>query len=297
MNNVKEYQDIKEYLSEIGVPTLKNEEFYIVKFNPEHAFEAPPITYKHNYFEISFAIGYDARIVVGEEEINHLECNLSFASPHQIITWDLKEIHENSISYMVLFKPSFLSFIKNTYNIFQSFPYLKQYTSPGYQLTEEQQNFFIDLFQKMHAEHELLHDNDALEVIRGYLTVFLFKAKKELASGLDNTFIRERSKQIVFDFENLLVKTKYKRQTVEYYADKLNISAVYLSQCIKSTTGKTIKQVITEYLLVEAKSLLKQSNKSVAEIGYALGFKDSSYFIKFYKRYTGLTPNQFRAKL
>lgn len=244
MNNIKEYQDINEYLSEIGVPSLKNEDFYIVKFNPLHAFEAPPITYRHNYFEISFAIGYDARIVVGEEEINHLEFNLSFASPKQIITWDLKEIHENSISYMVLFKPSFLPFIKNTYNIFQSFPYLKQYTSPGYQLTKQQQNLFIDLFQKMHAEHEVLDDNDALEIIRGYLTIFLFKAKKELAYNIDNKFLKERSKQIVFDFENLLVKTIYKRQTVEYYAGKLNISAVYLSQCVKSTTGKTIKQVI-----------------------------------------------------
>ncbi len=295
MIDIKEYSDINEYLSTIGIPLLKNEAFYIVKFETDSVSENPPIAYKHNYFEISFAIGYDASIIVGSDEINHF--NLSFVSPQQIVTWDLKEIHENSVCYMILFKPSFLPFLEDTYNIYQSFPYFKHYTSPGYKLSKRQQELFVELLKKTHAEHETLTDGDTLEIIRAYLTIFLFKAKKELAYTEDNEFLIERSKQIMFDFENLLTKTKHKRQVIKYYADQLNISPVYLSKCVKLITGKTVKQVMNEYLIIETKSLLKQSSKSIAEIGYSLGFEDDSYFIKYFKRNTGLTPNQYRAQL
>ena len=63
----------------------------------------------------------------------------------------------------------------------------------------------------------------------------------------------------------------------------------------KKQQVKTAKQIIDEYLVLEAKSLLKQSTNSVAEIGYALGFEDNSNFVKYFKKQTNFTPKQYKS--
>lgn len=70
MTVIKQYKDINEYLEAIGIPILEHEDFYIVKFELEFVTGNAPISYKHNYFEISFALGYDALVTVGKDEIN-----------------------------------------------------------------------------------------------------------------------------------------------------------------------------------------------------------------------------------
>ena len=293
MIDIKFYEDINEYVNALGLPPMKCEEFYIVKFEPEYVIKNTSFSYRHDYFEISFAIGYDATVTVGKNILNPLNLNLSFVSPGQITTWNVQDVDPDSISFMVLFRPDFLLFAEDTLNIYRNFPYFNHFTSPGYSLDKRRQDLFIELFQKMHAEYDTV-TKDALEVMRAYLTIFLFKAKKELEFTEETNFTRDRSQEIAFSFENLVIDTKHKRQPIEYYAQKMNISAIYLAECVKKVTSKTAKQVIDQYLIMESKSLLKQSNNSIAEIAYALGFEDASYFVKYFKRYTGLTPKQFK---
>ncbi len=296
ITDIKFYKDINEYISALGTPRMKCEEFYIVEFKPEYVTKNTAISYKHNYFEISFAIGYDATVAVGKDIINPLQLNLSFVSPGQVTTWNVQEIEKDSISFMILFQPDFLLFGENIINIYKKFPYFNHFTSPGYNLNKRQQDLFIDLFQKLNTEYQIV-TKDSLEIIRSYLTIFLFSAKKELEFTKEVNFTRNRSQEIAFNFENLVINTKSKRQPIEYYAQKMNISSIYLAECVKKETRKTVKQVTNEYLIMESKSLLRQSKKSIAEIAYSLDFQDDSYFIKYFKRYTGLTPKQFRLSI
>jgi AraC family transcriptional regulator, transcriptional activator of pobA len=67
-----------------------------------------------------------------------------------------------------------------------------------------------------------------------------------------------------------------------------------LNECVKSISGKSAKEVISQVLLLEAKSLLKQTAIPIKEIAFHLNFQDYSHFTKFFKDATGRTPADFR---
>ncbi|MBL1281237.1 MAG: AraC family transcriptional regulator [Fluviicola sp.] len=80
------------------------------------------------------------------------------------------------------------------------------------------------------------------------------------------------------------------------YSDKLKISAVYLNECVKKTTGHPVSHHIQQRIILEAKRLLYHSNKSVKEIAFELGYDDYPYFSRLFKKVTGITALTFRNK-
>lgn len=98
-------------------------------------------------------------------------------------------------------------------------------------------------------------------------------------------------------FQLLLDKYVLEHKKVSFYADKLHITPRKLGETIKSILNKTTTEVISSRLLIECKRQLIYSNKNIAEISYELGFEDNSYFTKFFKKMTNMTPKEYRAKL
>ena len=137
-------------------------------------------------------------------------------------------------------------------------------------------------------------DKDNLEIIRSYLTIMLFEAKRMFIDGEVKSVANSRFEEITYQFETLIMQTKSKKQKLEYYAGKLNFSPIYLAECVKKATGKTAKQIITEYLILESKSLLNQSTRTINDIAFQLGYNDTSNYIAFFKKNTGNTPSQYR---
>jgi AraC-like DNA-binding protein len=83
--------------------------------------------------------------------------------------------------------------------------------------------------------------------------------------------------------------------TVKYVAEQVHVSPGYLSDLLKKETGKNAQDHIHFYLIEEAKNILLNTNKSVGEIAYALGFEYPQYFNKLFKQKTGKTPVEFRS--
>uniref|UniRef100_UPI0021A5D2DF helix-turn-helix domain-containing protein n=1 Tax=Peribacillus aracenensis TaxID=2976708 RepID=UPI0021A5D2DF len=82
--------------------------------------------------------------------------------------------------------------------------------------------------------------------------------------------------------------------TLDYLAQMCRLSPNYLSSLFKKEVGKPISEYIQRQRVDEAKKLLLLTNYSISDIGTWLNFNDQSYFIKIFKKYTGLTPRQFR---
>ncbi|GAB4496538.1 MAG: hypothetical protein OHK0019_28430 [Saprospiraceae bacterium] len=99
---------------------------------------------------------------------------------------------------------------------------------------------------------------------------------------------------LVRDFDRLLQTHYQTHKEVAFYAEKMNMSSKYLSEKLKTDTGQSAKQIIEDFVLFEAKSLLKQTTMTVKEIVYWLGYEDPSYFIKVFKSRVGLTPLEYR---
>jgi AraC-like DNA-binding protein len=82
--------------------------------------------------------------------------------------------------------------------------------------------------------------------------------------------------------------------TVKDLASKVNLSPGYLSDLLKKETGLNAQDHIHYFLIEQAKNILAQTNKSVSEIAYSLGFEYPQYFSRLFKQKTGKTPLEFR---
>lgn len=96
-------------------------------------------------------------------------------------------------------------------------------------------------------------------------------------------------------FVNLLSENL--KNNVSYYAEILNTTSQNLNALCHKVFNKTASDVIAEHIIVEVKRQLAYTNKSISDIAYDLEFKDTSHFTKYFKRYTQLTPLQYRKKV
>ncbi len=111
-----------------------------------------------------------------------------------------------------------------------------------------------------------------------------------------NDHSRPRSRRILYTHEFVRLVRKYFRHehTVRFYANKLCISPKYLSLVVKEACGRTAADIIDEYLLLEAKNLLRFSGKNIQQIAFELNFANQSSFGKYFKNLTGLSPSEFQ---
>lgn len=92
-----------------------------------------------------------------------------------------------------------------------------------------------------------------------------------------------------------LVKENFKQhRDIEYYASELLVSSGHLSRIVKSISGQTIGCWIKNYVILEAKIMLQSSNMTISQISEYLNFPNPSFFSKYFRANTGLTPGQYR---
>ena len=105
---------------------------------------------------------------------------------------------------------------------------------------------------------------------------------------------QSRRMNYVRDFISLVQKHHNRERSVGFYAGKLFISPKYLSLIIKEQTGRSAAEWIDEYVILEAKNLLRFSGKNIQQIAYELNFSNQSSFGKYFKHLTGLSPSEFQ---
>ena len=99
---------------------------------------------------------------------------------------------------------------------------------------------------------------------------------------------------IVEEFSKLLMQYHRESRKASFYADKLCISTQYLSRILRECTGRSVNSWITEFVIAEAKYLLKSSDMSILQISEKLNFPNPSFFTRYFKQYAGITPMKFR---
>jgi AraC family transcriptional activator of pobA len=103
-----------------------------------------------------------------------------------------------------------------------------------------------------------------------------------------------RQELYVQQFIKLVQQQFREDRVIKDYADQLNVSAKYLTQLVKQYTGKNASELITEQVIREAKVLLSDPQLSIGEIAGRLYFSDQSFFGKYFKRQTGISPKRYR---
>lgn len=116
------------------------------------------------------------------------------------------------------------------------------------------------------------------------------RKKQEMESPVRST----RQRQIMEQFMKLAITDHAQEHLVGYYADRLCITPKYLSKIIKETSGRSVPEWLNELLILDAKNMLRHSGMTIKEISSALHFPNQSFFFRFFKNHTGVTPTQYR---
>lgn len=103
-----------------------------------------------------------------------------------------------------------------------------------------------------------------------------------------------RSQQLFDKFMKLLNTYHTKERSLQFYADKMCLTPKYISGIIKSYSGKAALTWINEYVVLEAKMMLRYTDKTIQEIAYELNFPTQSAFGKYFKQLLGMSPKQYR---
>lgn len=146
---------------------------------------------------------------------------------------------------------------------------------------------------EMIQETVRLEDNPNRLEISKHLTLALFyrlgSQYHKVHDSVDKT-----KHEILSDNFIKLIRVYYKEQrAVQYYATKLNLTPKYLSKIIKETSGKSVNEWIDDYVILEAKALLKSTNMTVQQISDELNFPSQSFFGKYFKRKVGFSPKEY----
>lgn len=167
--------------------------------------------------------------------------------------------------------------------------------NPVLQLGEEER-------QNIHANYELLvnrfrQDNNPF--LREATICNLQAAYLDLCSSLsklhvENVNVPSRSYGIFDRFIRLLSREYMEHRDVQWYAAEINLTPKYLSEVVKTVSGRTASQWISLLVVTEMKSLLRNTNLSIKEITQKMNFPNQSFFGKYFKNITGISPLDFR---
>ena len=131
------------------------------------------------------------------------------------------------------------------------------------------------------------------EVIKANLNIFFIELiRQQGKSPLKNVnpYLQER----LDEFLELLDTHVFNHKQVSQYAAMLNLSNYQLNAITKATLGKPCSELINEYVILESKRHILATSDQVNQLAYHLGFQDVSYFIRFFKKHTGSSPEEFR---
>ncbi|MGQ1911140.1 helix-turn-helix domain-containing protein [Marinifilum sp. RC60d5] len=169
--------------------------------------------------------------------------------------------------------------------------------NPVFNAPEEIYTSDIEFLKLIKNKYEEINNICRNEIIISLVRVFYLNIYNGIYQKLLNDSIKlTRQMEIFRLFLDLITQYYNKSREVAFYAKKLNITPKYLSIVTQGVRGQNAKKVIDDYIMTEIKLQLNSSSKSILEISEELNFPDQSFFCKFFKRHSGLSPKQFRDK-
>lgn len=157
--------------------------------------------------------------------------------------------------------------------------------------TRRLMNFFGMVKDKV-TSNDIYRRELIIHLLR-YLYLELFNAYEKEAS-LMTTRKDTRKEELANKFFGLIMKHFKENKDVAFYADKLCITSKYLTMVIKEVSGKSAKDWIVEYIVLEIKALLKNTNMNIQEIAVKTNFANQSSLGRFFRKHTGMSLSQYR---
>lgn len=288
------YMDDSEYFSENDGRNI---------FISRHNRYTPGFTHKHNFFEIVYVYTGECSQNIGLQRLRFLEGDFIFIAPgvfHNIEVFD----DETAVFNILLRKATFYQmftplmkqndivsefFAEGLYNS-QHINYLIFHT--GETGAENVRRLMIQLYQ----EH-LFHDSCSDQIMIGMMTMLVGLITRHylttMESSLTDSVRQEPDHFLVLNY----IQSNLNTVTLKDVADHFGFSVSYCSRLIKTSTGLGFNEWKNSLRMRRAERMLLNTNKTVAAISEELGYMNPETFIRCFKKFTQMTPAQYRKKV
>ena len=138
-----------------------------------------------------------------------------------------------------------------------------------------------------------------LQILRNYIQSFLLDIYDKTHRIFEQNRPEgiSRQEELFKRFIQLIHKHCLNQREVSFYAQKMFITPRYLSAITQAVAGETAKNIIDKHVILEIKVLLESTDLSIQEIANRLQFPDQSFFGRYFKKHTGISPLYYRRKL
>lgn len=179
--------------------------------------------------------------------------------------------------------------------------FLKFVENPTLALTPEESRSMRGMIAQIERETRRPETHFSFDIVSGLIAATIYKVGDimyhylaEHPEGQNNS--HNRAEEYFKQFTHLLGEHFREERSVGFYARQLCITPKYLTTLIKRISGQSVSEWIDNYVILEAKTLLKYSTMSIQEIAYYLNFPNQSFFGSYFKRNTGMSPSQYKAQ-
>lgn len=264
-----------------------------------HNSESTELSWIQDFYSISIKRTSNARIKYGQQEYDFDEGFMFFMAPGQVfsVTIDPNSSTEHT-GWILLIHPDFLwgTSLAKTIKQYEYFDYS---VNEALFLSEKEENTLKQIILNIQQEYHANIDKFSQNIIISQIETLLHYAERYyqrqfITRKISNHKILDTLEDLLEDYfsnEDLLTKGL---PSVQYVADRLNLSPSYLTGLLKILTGQNTQQHIHEKLIEKAKEKLSTTPLSVSEIAYELGFEHPQSFSKLFKNKTNLSPLEFR---
>lgn len=213
---------------------------------------------------------------------------------------EVKDTAEALDCYMLFVSSEFMCTTNIDPNVISSLPLpTASKLSPVMTLDDSEINLLRRYYDLIHANtvenpDEIYVRSISRTLIAAMLYQVIQFASKRLKDNRETEKPRSRRSGYVSDFIKLVHEHHTRERSVGFYAGKLFISPKYLSLLVKEATGRSAAEWIDEFVILEAKNLLRFSGKNVQQVSYELNFANQSSFGKYFKHLTGMSPTEYQ---
>jgi len=293
---MKHYKTISELHKSNGFPPPENPLLGILTFEKSEKCTFIEREFTMGFYTIALTKLKSGTFQYGRTKYDHENGSLAFLKPHQKIVMNNVETSEKG--FLLYIHEDFL-LNHSLHSEINKYGYFDYEVNEALHMSPKEEDILWDLFNKIQVEYHNNQDEYSKDIILTHIDSFLkyaqrfYKRQFLNRSVLSSTIITKFTDILKHYFESGGLQREG-LPSVKYMATKLSISPKYLSDLLKQETGKTALEHIHISLVIEAKNILLDTDKTVSETAYQLGFENPPYFSRLFKKEVGVTPTEYR---
>ncbi|TGL58397.1 helix-turn-helix domain-containing protein [Leptospira sarikeiensis] len=241
-------------------------------------------SHRHSYFAVFYFVEGKGTHKIDFQNFEIEKNSLFFLKPGQVHSWKFKKKPKG---FALKIHPEFYSKLNEKNTSLRSFPYFG-FDSGLSKIHPEKFSKLRSDFSRLVEEFKENADPKILFYISGLILLQIQKEYETSAALLI------RKNRPVSEFQSLLEKYFIKERGTSFYARRLGLASNTLNRICQNSLGISAKSVIHDRLLLECKRLLLHSDLNITQISSELGFTDNAYFSRYFKKQSGVSPEQFR---